>query len=87
MEIEKLRDSVKEMYERENRSFHHARDEAIHERDRHVQLERDVQRKYDELLTEYVSTSFSIVHFHFDGLDIDSIKVLRKFESVNCNPM
>lgn len=52
MEIDKLRDSVKEMYERENRSFQHARDEAINERDRHVQLEREVQRKYDELLTE-----------------------------------
>lgn len=60
MEIEKLRESIKEMYERENRSFQHARDEAINERDRHVQLEREVQRKYDELLSEYV---------HFKCLD------------------
>ncbi len=33
-------------------TFQHARDEAIAERDRHIQLERDVQRKYDELLNE-----------------------------------
>jgi hypothetical protein len=35
-----------------NRTFQHARDEAITERDRHIQLERDLQRKYDELLNE-----------------------------------
>ncbi|CAF0983362.1 unnamed protein product [Adineta ricciae] len=52
LEIEKLRDGVKEMYERENRSFQHARDEALLERDRHIQLERDLQRKYDVLLNE-----------------------------------
>jgi hypothetical protein len=52
LEVDKLRESVKEMYERENRTFQHARDEAIIERDRHIQLERDLQRKYDELLHE-----------------------------------
>ncbi|CAF3085982.1 unnamed protein product [Rotaria sp. Silwood2] len=36
-----------------NRTFQHGRDEAIVERDRHIQLERDLQRKYDELLNEY----------------------------------
>ncbi len=35
-----------------NRTFQHARDEAIIERDRHIQLERDLQRKFDELLNE-----------------------------------
>jgi hypothetical protein len=35
-----------------NRTFQHARDEAIIERDRHVQLERELQRKFDELLNE-----------------------------------
>lgn len=40
------------MYERENRAFQHARDEAFIERDRHIQLEKDLQRKYDELLNE-----------------------------------
>ncbi|CAF4553507.1 unnamed protein product, partial [Rotaria sp. Silwood2] len=34
-------------------TFQHGRDEAIVERDRHIQLERDLQRKYDELLNEY----------------------------------
>ncbi|CAF0964898.1 unnamed protein product [Rotaria sp. Silwood1] len=53
LEIDKLRESIKEMYERENRTFQHGRDEAITERDRHIQLERDLQRKYDELLNEY----------------------------------
>ncbi|CAF5081553.1 unnamed protein product, partial [Rotaria magnacalcarata] len=53
LEIDKLRESIKEMYDRENRTFQHARDEAITERDRHIQLERDLQRKYDELLNEY----------------------------------
>ncbi|CAF3584409.1 unnamed protein product [Rotaria socialis] len=53
LEIDKLRESTKEMYDRENRTFQHARDEAITERDRHIQLERDLQRKYDELLNEY----------------------------------
>ncbi|CAF3585606.1 unnamed protein product [Rotaria sordida] len=53
LEIDKLRESIKEMYERENRTYQHTRDEAIAERDRHIQLERDLQRKYDELLNEY----------------------------------
>jgi hypothetical protein len=36
-----------------HRTFQHARDEAIIERDRHIQLERDLQGKYDLLLHEY----------------------------------
>ncbi|CAF0913714.1 unnamed protein product [Didymodactylos carnosus] len=53
LEIDKLRHSVKEMYERENRGFQHGREEALVERDRIAQTERELQRKYDELLNEH----------------------------------
>ena len=62
------------------RSFQHARDEALLERDRHVQLERDLQRKYDELLNESVPLEFQSMDVVSLGLflDIDNTKVAAK---------
>uniref|UniRef100_A0A4W3HWW7 Progesterone immunomodulatory binding factor 1 n=1 Tax=Callorhinchus milii TaxID=7868 RepID=A0A4W3HWW7_CALMI len=49
-EIEHLRIGSKEMYERENRNLREARDNAIAEKDRAVEAEKDAMAKYDQLL-------------------------------------
>ncbi|NXG14391.1 PIBF1 factor, partial [Grallaria varia] len=52
-EIEQLRGTSKEMYERENRNLREARDNAIAEKERAVLAEKDALRKYDQLLEQY----------------------------------
>ncbi|XP_074715616.1 progesterone-induced-blocking factor 1 [Strix uralensis] len=52
-EIEQLRSTSKEMYERENRNLREARDNAIAEKERAVVAEKDALRKYDQLLEQY----------------------------------
>ncbi|NXL88851.1 PIBF1 factor, partial [Alectura lathami] len=52
-EIEQLRSTSKEMYERENRNLREARDNAVAEKERAVTAERDALRKYDQLLEQY----------------------------------
>uniref|UniRef100_A0A8C4KLE1 Progesterone immunomodulatory binding factor 1 n=1 Tax=Dromaius novaehollandiae TaxID=8790 RepID=A0A8C4KLE1_DRONO len=49
-EIEQLRSTSKEMYERENRNLREARDNAVAEKERAVIAERDALGKYDQLL-------------------------------------
>ncbi|XP_033743341.1 progesterone-induced-blocking factor 1-like [Pecten maximus] len=52
-EIDRLRTSTREMYERENRNLREAREMAISERDRAQAAERETSTKYDQLLTEF----------------------------------
>nr|XP_013806802.1 PREDICTED: progesterone-induced-blocking factor 1 isoform X1 [Apteryx mantelli mantelli] len=52
-EIEQLRSTSKEMYERENRNLREARDNAVAEKERAVIAERDALGKYDQLLEQY----------------------------------
>ncbi|NXJ75658.1 PIBF1 factor, partial [Trogon melanurus] len=52
-EIEQLRSTSKEMYERENRNLREARDNAVSEKERAVIAEKDALRKYDQLLEQY----------------------------------
>ncbi|NXX91871.1 PIBF1 factor, partial [Centropus bengalensis] len=52
-EIEQLRSTSKEMYERENRNLREARDNAVAEKERAVSAEKDALRKYDQLLEQY----------------------------------
>ncbi|NWS83937.1 PIBF1 factor, partial [Toxostoma redivivum] len=52
-EIEQLRNTSKEMYERENRNLREARDNAVAEKERAVIAEKDSLRKYDQLLEQY----------------------------------
>ncbi|NWR09112.1 PIBF1 factor, partial [Paradoxornis webbianus] len=52
-EIEQLRSTSKEMYERENRNLREARDNAVAEKERAVTAEKDSLRKYDQLLEQY----------------------------------
>uniref|UniRef100_A0A8C0FI56 Progesterone immunomodulatory binding factor 1 n=1 Tax=Bubo bubo TaxID=30461 RepID=A0A8C0FI56_BUBBB len=52
-EIEQLRSTSKEMYERENRNLREARDNAVAEKERAVVAEKDALRKYDQLLEQY----------------------------------
>ncbi|NXM77062.1 PIBF1 factor, partial [Serilophus lunatus] len=52
-EIEQLRGTSKEMYERENRNLREARDNAVAEKERAVAAEKDALRKYDQLLEQY----------------------------------
>ena len=51
-EIDRLKSSTKEMYERENRSLREARDMAISERDRAVAVEKDATNRYETLMQE-----------------------------------
>ncbi|XP_048243821.1 progesterone-induced-blocking factor 1-like [Haliotis rufescens] len=52
-EIDRLRTSTKEMYERENRNLREARDMAISEREKCQAGEREMNTKYEQLLNEY----------------------------------
>ncbi|NXN18819.1 PIBF1 factor, partial [Indicator maculatus] len=52
-EIDQLRSTSKEMYERENRNLREARDNAVAEKERAVIAEKDALRKYDQLLEQY----------------------------------
>ncbi|NWX87547.1 PIBF1 factor, partial [Nothoprocta ornata] len=52
-EIEQLRSTSKEMYERENRNLREARDNAVAEKERAVTAEKDALGKYDQLLEQY----------------------------------
>ncbi|KAF2975177.1 hypothetical protein EK904_003185, partial [Melospiza melodia maxima] len=49
-EIDQLRSTSKEMYERENRNLREARDNAVAEKERAVTAEKESLRKYDQLL-------------------------------------
>ncbi|NXX75151.1 PIBF1 factor, partial [Urocolius indicus] len=51
-EIDQLRSTSKEMYERENRNLREARDNAVAEKERAVIAEKDALRKYDQLLEQ-----------------------------------
>ncbi|XP_048453999.1 progesterone-induced-blocking factor 1 isoform X2 [Rhincodon typus] len=53
LEIEHLRSGSKEMYERENRNLREARDNAVAEKDRAVEAEKDAQAKCDQLLEQF----------------------------------
>ncbi|NXB43053.1 PIBF1 factor, partial [Leucopsar rothschildi] len=57
-EIEQLRNTSKEMYERENRNLREARDNAVAEKERAVIAEKDSLRKYDQLLEQYRQMQF-----------------------------
>ncbi|XP_074047901.1 progesterone-induced-blocking factor 1 isoform X2 [Macrotis lagotis] len=52
-EIEHLRSTSKEMYERENRNLREARDNALAEKERAVTAEKDALEKHDQLLEHY----------------------------------
>ncbi|GCB66648.1 hypothetical protein scyTo_0007911 [Scyliorhinus torazame] len=53
LEIEHLRCGSKEMYERENRNLREARENAIAEKDRAVEAEKDALAKCDQLLEQF----------------------------------
>ncbi|XP_073699086.1 progesterone-induced-blocking factor 1 [Garra rufa] len=52
-EIESLQRASKEMYERENRILRETRDNAVIEKDRALNAERDAQAKHDQLLDQF----------------------------------
>nr|XP_006129118.1 progesterone-induced-blocking factor 1 [Pelodiscus sinensis] len=52
-EIERLRSTSKEMYERENRNLREARDNAVAEKERAIVAEKDALGKYEQLLEQY----------------------------------
>ncbi|XP_057187374.1 progesterone-induced-blocking factor 1 [Triplophysa rosa] len=52
-EIESLQKASKEMYERENRNLRETRDNAVIEKERALNAERDAQAKYDQLLDQF----------------------------------
>ncbi|XP_066562659.1 progesterone-induced-blocking factor 1 [Amia ocellicauda] len=52
-EIESLRRTSKEMYERENRNLRETRENSIAEKERAVQAEKDALSKYDQLLEQF----------------------------------
>uniref|UniRef100_W5MZY0 Progesterone immunomodulatory binding factor 1 n=1 Tax=Lepisosteus oculatus TaxID=7918 RepID=W5MZY0_LEPOC len=52
-EIESLRRTSKEMYERENRNLRETRDNSIAEKERAIQAEKDALDKYSQLLEQF----------------------------------
>ncbi|XP_062569108.1 progesterone-induced-blocking factor 1-like [Saccostrea cucullata] len=76
-EIDRLRTSTKEMYERENRNLREARDMAISEKDRAIATERETSTKYEQLLTE-----FRQVQMHGDSktAELQNEMKLKSFE-------
>uniref|UniRef100_A0A7N4PCA0 Progesterone immunomodulatory binding factor 1 n=1 Tax=Sarcophilus harrisii TaxID=9305 RepID=A0A7N4PCA0_SARHA len=52
-EIEHLRSTSKEMYERENRNLREARDNALAEKERAFMAEKDALEKHEQLLEQY----------------------------------
>ncbi|XP_049634871.1 progesterone-induced-blocking factor 1 [Suncus etruscus] len=52
-EIEQLRSTSREMYERENRNLREARDNALAEKERAVLAEKDALEKHDQLLDRF----------------------------------
>uniref|UniRef100_A0A673I1H7 Progesterone immunomodulatory binding factor 1 n=1 Tax=Sinocyclocheilus rhinocerous TaxID=307959 RepID=A0A673I1H7_9TELE len=52
-EIESLQRASKETYERENRNLRETRDNAVIEKDRALNAERDAQAKYDQHLDQF----------------------------------
>ncbi|XP_070554404.1 progesterone-induced-blocking factor 1-like [Ptychodera flava] len=52
-EIDRLKVTTREMYERENRNLREARDNAVTERDRAISAERDMNGKYENILAQY----------------------------------
>ncbi|KAH9519887.1 Progesterone-induced-blocking factor 1 [Bulinus truncatus] len=52
-EIDRLRTSTREMYERENRNLREARDIALSERERAQAAEREMGTKYEQILSEF----------------------------------
>ena len=66
-EIDRLKSSTKEMYERENRSLREAREMAISERDRALTVEKEATSRYETLMQELVPVKFDVLtlsHFH-----------------------
>lgn len=51
-EIEKLRQSTKEFYEREIKNLNESRDLAIHEKEKHELNEKELNLKYQEAVNE-----------------------------------
>jgi len=52
VELDRIKDSMKEMYERENRSLTDAKNNALLEQERLNKNEKGLQAKYNELLGE-----------------------------------
>jgi len=53
IELDKIKDSSKELYDRENRNLREAKSSAVLEQERLAKSEKDVQMKYNELLGEF----------------------------------
>jgi len=51
-ELEKLRSSTRDFYERENQAFKEARDNALADKEKAESSEKEIQRKYNELMNE-----------------------------------
>ncbi|GAB1597419.1 progesterone-induced-blocking factor 1-like isoform X2 [Argonauta hians] len=77
-EIETLRTSTKEMYDRENRNLREARDFAVMEKDKLELKCQEMQDKYDQLMNEY-----QVLRTSGDGrlLDLQSEIKLKSFEA------
>lgn len=51
-ELDKIRTDTREMYERENKNLREVRDNALYEKDRARNAEKEVTSRYDQLLSE-----------------------------------
>ncbi|RXN02868.1 progesterone-induced-blocking factor 1 [Labeo rohita] len=93
-EIESLQRASKEMYERENRNLRETRDNAVIEKDRALNAERDAQAKYDQLLDQFRQLQLSsdsrvaellnqVLTKEFYGLQTSSEKRITELQAHN----
>jgi len=83
-ELQKIKDSSKEMYERENRGLRETKDHAVGEQERLAACERELQARYNQVLGEYrqlqISSDSKISECHNEAklkaFELDRVQLL-----------
>ncbi|XP_077984263.1 progesterone-induced-blocking factor 1-like [Glandiceps talaboti] len=77
-EIDRLKATTREMYERENRNLREAKDLAVSERERALSAEKDTNSKYESLLAEYRQSQIEAEN---KAADLRNETKLKSFEA------
>merc|ERR1712168_944184 len=83
-ELQKIKESSKEMYERENRNLRETKDHAVGEQERLAACERELQTRYNQMLGEYrqlqISSDSKISECHNEAklksFELDRVQLL-----------
>ncbi|XP_047127127.1 progesterone-induced-blocking factor 1 isoform X1 [Hydra vulgaris] len=95
IELQRLKEMSKEVYERENRSLRESKEMAVLESERLMQSEKQIQQKYSELLSEFrllqISTSSKVSEkeneSQMKSFELDRIQLLHEEAMKNCKQM